>query len=80
MLILSTQLCLMMFFVLPSKSLLFTSLSPLHLHPPCTILPVPSGHSQPVWPGLPLAVPLRWISCLPAWTLGRGLCIEPWGC
>lgn len=35
------------------------------IHPLRAILPVPSGHSQPVWPGLPLAVPPRWISsCL----------------
>lgn len=56
-------------FFLVLESLLFTPLSPLQalrLHPPpCAILPAPSGHSQPVWPGLPLAVPLHWISsCL----------------
>lgn len=39
----------------------------------------PSGHSQPVWPGLPLAVPLRWISCLAAGPSASSLCLEPRG-
>lgn len=40
----------------------------------------PSGHSQPVWPGLPLTVPLCWISCLAAGPSASSLCLEPQGC
>lgn len=72
--------CLFFFLLCEFVLSLPPSLPTVSVHLPVPFYWPPAGHSQPVWPKQNLAVPLHWISCLPAWTLGRNLCIDPWGC